>query len=142
MGDAGGHFLGLTLGSFAVLGDVHGVPFGVSVVLLGAFLFDAVYTIGRRAQRGENVTLAHRFHLYQRLDRLGWSHGQINLAYGAVTLLLGLAGYLWTFAHPGLALRFTLAILVAMAAGSAWVEWKWSRSIGDAEPQQKVEAPG
>ena len=125
MGDAGSNFLGLTLGVMAVLGDGMGLPFGVSLLLLGAFLFDTIYTLLRRLFRRENITLAHRFHLYQRLDRMGWSHLRINVVYGLCTLLLGGVGYLWVYGHAQVAFRATVGMLVLMGMAAGWVEWRW-----------------
>jgi Fuc2NAc and GlcNAc transferase len=83
-------------GSLAVLGLIGGVlawqlrvvPFvGVFLPLLPIFL-DASVTIARRARRGEQVTAAHRQHLYQRLAndaRLG--HATVSSLYGIAAAL-------------------------------------------------------
>jgi Fuc2NAc and GlcNAc transferase len=86
-------------GSLAVLGLVGGIlawqriatPFvGVFLPLLPIFL-DASATIVKRAARGEQVTAAHRQHLYQRLAndaRLG--HAAVSALY-AMTAAIGSA---------------------------------------------------
>ena len=125
MGDVGSNFLGFGLGAMAVVGEEAGIPFWIAALFLGAFLYDSLYTILRRLLRGENITVAHRIHLYQRLVELGWTHGRVNLAYGTVTLLLGAAGYLAWYGWTGAA----LAVGVATAALVVWatirIELAW-----------------
>jgi hypothetical protein len=36
------------------------------------------------------VFQAHRLHLFQRLQRAGWSHAKVSLVYGGATVLLAL----------------------------------------------------
>lgn len=80
MGDAGAYGLGFI---FAVLpyyifeNSSNGV-FTISM-FLWFFLTDSLYTIIRRLKRKEKIFDAHRSHLYQRLNILGWSHKKINL---------------------------------------------------------------
>ena len=125
MGDVGAHFLGLVFGMLAVVGEGEGIPFWVSVVFLGAFLFDTVYTILRRLCRGENITMAHRFHLYQRLVRLGWGYGRVDLMFGVCNLLLGAVGYLYLYGYPTLALAVGCGTAALVACGTVWVESSW-----------------
>jgi Fuc2NAc and GlcNAc transferase len=89
MGDVGAHFLGLIFAWLAVAGEQYGIPFYVGITPLGAFLFDATYTLLRRMMRRENVTRAHRFHIYQRLCRSGWSPIQVDCVYVVWTGLFG-----------------------------------------------------
>jgi hypothetical protein len=60
------------------------------------FVFDAGFTILRRARRGEPLMQAHRSHLYQRLVSGGWRHATVAWLYlvlGAIcaTAAAGLA---------------------------------------------------
>ena len=41
----------------------------------------------RRASQRQNILQAHRSHLYQRLVRRGYSHGQVSLLYTALALV-------------------------------------------------------
>ncbi|MDP6778058.1 MAG: hypothetical protein QGI83_14975 [Candidatus Latescibacteria bacterium] len=136
MGDAGGHFLGLTLGAFAIIGEGHGIPFVVTGLFLGAFLYDSVYTIFRRLARRENITLAHRSHLYQRLNIMGWSHLHVDLAFAATTLLLGASGYLVAFGYSSAGIALGCLTIVAMVGATVWIEKRWRdheerRATGD-----------
>ncbi len=125
MGDTGGHFLGLTFGAIAVVGEAEGLPFVVTLLFLGAFLFDSVYTIFRRLVRGENITLAHRSHIYQRLNILGWSHLRVDLWFALCTLLLGGAGYLAVYGYVVPALVACALAGTLIIGGTVWVESRW-----------------
>jgi UDP-N-acetylmuramyl pentapeptide phosphotransferase/UDP-N-acetylglucosamine-1-phosphate transferase len=96
MGDAGSLPLGILLAAAALLAaDDHGVreaqalSFPASVLLLGPFLFDVVFTLTRRAARGARLGEAHREHLYQRLARQWGGHPRVSLLYGGFALATG-----------------------------------------------------
>jgi len=127
MGDVGGQFLGLIFALLAVLGEQAGIPFGLTILFLGAFLFDSVFTLLRRMIRRENITRAHRFHLYQRLVRLGWSHSSVDQLYGIVSILFGVAGYLLTVDREVMAASLILVTLGSMVAGTVWLELQWAK---------------
>jgi Fuc2NAc and GlcNAc transferase len=98
MGDVGAHFLPLCFMMGAVVGESTGaISFGLAILPLGAFVFDAVYTLIRRLLRKENITLAHRFHVYQRLQILGWTPWYINGIYALLTVILGGGAWLLQF---------------------------------------------
>ena len=127
MGDVGGQFLGLVFALLAVLGEEAGIPFGLIVLFLGTFLFDSVYTLLRRAFRRENVTKAHRFHLYQRLVRLGWSHASVDGVYATVTILLGLSGHLFHMGSKSSAAVLLVVSMCSMIGGTVWLEARWRK---------------
>ncbi|TCK67798.1 UDP-N-acetylmuramyl pentapeptide phosphotransferase/UDP-N-acetylglucosamine-1-phosphate transferase [Winogradskyella wandonensis] len=53
------------------------------ILLMGVYLTDAGLTIIYRKFLGENVTVAHRHHIYQKLtDVLNYSHIKVSLMYG------------------------------------------------------------
>jgi len=84
MGDAGSvpmGFLAAAIGYLGYLGNAW--PYWYPALLFSPFIFDATYTLLRRALRGERVWSAHREHLYQRLILAGWTHRRLALvAYG------------------------------------------------------------
>lgn len=99
MGDAGSYFCGGALAGLWIIGQRHGLSPVVEALPAGAFLLDAVLTLGWRALAGDRVWQPHRAHLYQRLVDRGWSHARVvkcYLAVGVVTataslILLGVA---------------------------------------------------
>lgn len=115
MGDVGSQFVGFAFAALAVLmarEDPTGTLIYVVPLLLFHFLFDTVFTAIRRWRNGENVTLAHRTHLYQRLTHAGFGHGRASLALCAIGVAQGV-GALWLVQSPP-ALR--LAIFVPALA--------------------------
>ena len=88
MGDVGSQFLGFAFAALAVLAaeyDASRTSFMVMPLLMFNFIFDAIFTLLRRLWRGENVTAAHRSHLYQLFNQLGYSHTQVSIFHFAVT---------------------------------------------------------
>jgi UDP-N-acetylmuramyl pentapeptide phosphotransferase/UDP-N-acetylglucosamine-1-phosphate transferase len=85
MGDVGSTALGATV-AIALLNS-SGDPLqawsllAVTLPLIG----DAIYTLILRLMRRENIFLAHRTHLYQRLQQAGWSHAQVATSYMGLT---------------------------------------------------------
>jgi UDP-N-acetylmuramyl pentapeptide phosphotransferase/UDP-N-acetylglucosamine-1-phosphate transferase len=114
MGDVGSLFLGLLLAALpARAASVEGgVPFPVCFLLLGPFLYDACFTLVRRALAGENLVTAHRSHLYQRLVVAGRSHATVTSVYVGLTLTCGGLGTIYLGASP-------LAGIGLLAAGLA-----------------------
>ena len=96
-GDVGAGFLGFTLAILGVLGERAGLPIWLYLTFLGYYLFDVSYTLLRRALKGENLLQAHRKHLYQRLNKLGWCHLKINLWICCLTLTMGLGAWIFLF---------------------------------------------
>jgi len=94
MGDAGSTFLGALLSSFILQInrpiDILGVLL-VSAPLLG----DAFFSILRRLINGQNIFLAHKQHLYQRLYQAGLSKSKICIIYNisSLTILFSLINF-------------------------------------------------
>lgn len=103
MGDVGSTFLGFSfaaLGLMAHAGDTSVVPLMVMPLLFFHFIYDTVFTMSRRFRRGENIFQAHRSHLYQLFNQLGFSHPIVTGIYCAMAILQGL-GALWLSGSPG-----------------------------------------
>jgi Fuc2NAc and GlcNAc transferase len=130
MGDVGAHFLGLLFVWLALKAAGEGVPVYVTLLPLGAFIFDGTFTLARRLVRRENLAKAHQFHLYQRLIRSGASALQVDGLYAVWTGLFGLAAFALqqqSYQVPALALAiaFTLGMTVI-------TEYRWMRVTEDA----------
>ncbi len=97
MGDVGSQFLGFVFAAMAVFAaeyDVSRTSMLVMPLLFFNFLFDTGFTFFRRLLAGEDVAQAHRAHLYQLFNRLGYSHTTVSLFHFAVAIAQGL-GALW-----------------------------------------------
>ena len=92
MGDVGSQFLGFLFAALAILALKTGeapISFWVMPLLFFHFIFDTAYTFVRRLRAGEVVTDAHRSHLYQLVNRLGWSHPKVSLLYAGMCISQG-----------------------------------------------------
>jgi len=126
MGDIGSLFLGLTyavmpfMATHLTLAPQPGFIIWIAVLLLWPFLFDGVYTLICRAIRGENIFRAHRSHLYQRLNKAGWSHSRVSglyLCFSASCTILALIG-MYT---EGISLLLTLIVVTLSGSYSYYV---------------------
>jgi UDP-N-acetylmuramyl pentapeptide phosphotransferase/UDP-N-acetylglucosamine-1-phosphate transferase len=108
MGDTGSTFLGASPILVGILSNAPPDRVIVAWAVTAPLLLDALFTLLRRAMRGAAILEGHREHVYQRLQRSGWSHRRTTLSYMAATALSA-----WAVA------RFGLPGAVAAVAGSA-----------------------
>jgi UDP-GlcNAc:undecaprenyl-phosphate GlcNAc-1-phosphate transferase len=105
LGDSGSIPIGFLAGAIGFVGWRENVwPSWFPVLVFSPFIFDATITLLRRLLRRERFWEAHREHGYQRLIRMGWSHGRLLrvetllMAGCAVTAICLLrANDTWTF---------------------------------------------
>lgn len=103
MGDVGSAFLGFSFAVLAIIAaryDQSHTSFLVMPLLLFNFIYDTFFTFVRRLLRGERVLEAHRTHLYQLLNRAGWSHRAVTLFHYGVCVLQGIAA-IWMVSIGG-----------------------------------------
>ncbi|MBI3043250.1 MAG: undecaprenyl/decaprenyl-phosphate alpha-N-acetylglucosaminyl 1-phosphate transferase [Betaproteobacteria bacterium] len=103
MGDVGSAFLGFLFAVLAIIAaryDHSHTSFLVMPLLLFNFIYDTFFTFIRRLLRGDRVIDAHRTHLYQLFNRLGYSHRTVTLFHYAVCIAQGLAAA-WMVSIPG-----------------------------------------
>lgn len=103
MGDVGSTFLGFTFATLAIIAARHDLghtSFFVMPLLLFHFIFDSIFTFVRRLSNGDNVFQAHRTHLYQLMNLLGYSHKAVALIYAGFAVIQGLAA-IWMISLPG-----------------------------------------
>jgi len=97
MGDVGSQFLGFLFAALTVIAaeyDASRTSLLLMPLLFFHFIFDTTFTFLRRLLAGQDVTQGHRTHLYQLLNRLGWSHVAVStLHYGMV--IAQALGALW-----------------------------------------------
>jgi len=119
MGDAGSGFLGFTFAAlpFVLVGtsaqaDDHlrlRLPLAAAL-LVWPFVLDALFTMGRRRIKGEQVLQAHRSHLYQRLALAGMGHRSVAMLYTGLALIGALLAAAWLAKWPGADLAVTVAV--------------------------------
>ncbi|ALV45914.1 UDP-phosphate glycosyltransferase [Arthrobacter alpinus] len=114
LGDVGSYLLGASIAVTAMCAFLAGVPveYIFSPVLI--YLVDTFVTFLRRLLAGERWYVAHRQHVYQRLNIVGLSHLQATGVVGCATILVSLLGIL--AAEGG-----NVTQVVATAAGFAVV---------------------
>ncbi len=102
MGDVGSTFLGFSFATLAIVSSLYDnahTSLLVVPLLLFHFIFDTFFTFIRRCLNRENVFQAHRTHLYQLFNRLGYSHTCVTLFYCTLGGIQGL-GALWMVQIP------------------------------------------
>ncbi|WP_284945811.1 glycosyltransferase family 4 protein [Acidisoma cladoniae] len=104
MGDVGSQFCGFVLAMLAVASsrfEGADLSFVLVPMMLTGALYDVGFTLVRRLLRGENITRAHRGHLFQVAQRAGMDPRLITLIYWGFTLFGAAAA--WCFlAAPSL----------------------------------------
>jgi len=124
MGDVGSAFLGFAFAGLAVIGaqvDIGRLSFYVVPLLLFHFIFDTFFTFARRVIRREPVHLAHRTHLYQLLNRLGFSHVAVSLAYWLLTVVQGIAVFILLQLRPDQRIYVFLPFVTCYGISAWWI---------------------
>ncbi len=122
MGDTGSTLLGVAPILFGILSNAAPDRVLAAWAVTAPLHVDASLTLLRRAVRGANIFEGHREHLYQRLQRSGWSHRRVTMAYVATTMACAAA-----IAGGGMrgAIGAVAGSLVLYLVG----EWKVRRSM-------------
>jgi UDP-GlcNAc:undecaprenyl-phosphate GlcNAc-1-phosphate transferase len=133
LGDVGSQFLGFAFAAVAVLAaeaDSSRIPILVVPLLFFHFIFDTSFTFCRRFVARENVTQAHKSHLYQLLNQAGQSHARVSVIHAVVTLAQGAGAYVmlglpasrhWAVFLPFLVFEILYAVFVMRTARRAGV---------------------
>jgi len=121
MGDVGSQFLGFMMAVLAVAAarfDAAQLSFLIVPLLLFGLLFDAAFTLLRRAVKGERLAAAHRTHLYQMAQRSGMGVRAVAAVHWGFVLFHG--GLVWLFLHlpPG---AKPLVVLPALLVQAGWL---------------------
>lgn len=89
MGDVGSAFCGFLIAALPFALPRDNWPRAVPAVAftMWPFIFDATFTLARRALRRENIFQSHRSHIYQRLVIGGWSHRAVSALYGGLAAM-------------------------------------------------------
>ena len=119
--------------------DVSRLSFYIVPLLLFHFIFDTFFTFIRRLKNSEPVYLAHRTHLYQLLNRTGFSHAAVSLYYWAITVLQGIGAFVLVALDASRRIYVFVPFLVYQAIFAWWV-LRRARARGVAL-KTKVQAP-
>lgn len=121
MGDVGSAFLGYTFAALTVMAGVSNPRMPLAgLLVVWPFVFDTAFTLMRRLRRGENIFMAHRSHLYQRLVIAGYSHGAVTGLYLGFAMVGVVLAFAWVRDIPG------IDWLVVGAPGAlAFGLWRW-----------------
>ncbi|GGK10625.1 MraY family glycosyltransferase [Pseudomonas matsuisoli] len=120
MGDAGSGFLGIMLGALSLqAASVNPQWFWSWLILLGVFIVDATFTLGRRLLRGDKVYEAHRSHAYQYASRRYGRHLPVTLAVLLINILWLLpwafaVGFGWLDGVLGLIISYLPLVVLAI----------------------------
>lgn len=132
MGDVGSQFLGFIFAALAVVAAEHDAsrtPVLVVPLLFFHFIFDTGFTFCRRLMAGEMVTQAHRSHLYQLLNRLGYPHARVSGLYFVFAAAQGVGAVVLVNVSPSQQLTVFLPFLGAQIF-YMWVVIRAARRAG------------
>ncbi len=102
MGDVGSAFLGFvfsTLGIIAALYDHSHTSLFVMPLLMFNFIYDTAFSFMRRLLNRENVFSAHRTHLYQLFNQLGYSHVTVSCFHFGQCIAQGIGAWIMIYIY-------------------------------------------
>ena len=119
MGDVGSAFIGFTLAVIPILVAQSDPRFMVvGVLMVWPFIFDTSFTLVRRFVNKENILVAHRSHIYQRLVISGYSHRFVTLIYMGLALIGTVIALLWFKSLPFV--NVVVVVLPVMLFAGLW----------------------
>jgi UDP-N-acetylmuramyl pentapeptide phosphotransferase/UDP-N-acetylglucosamine-1-phosphate transferase len=113
LGDVGSYLLGGAVAATAIAAAIGGVPWLATIGPMILYFGDVAYTLVKRVRGGAKWYEPHKEHVYERINQLGYSHGQVTLIVSTLTALasvLGIASFWatgivwWMLLAAGLAL--------------------------------------
>jgi UDP-GlcNAc:undecaprenyl-phosphate/decaprenyl-phosphate GlcNAc-1-phosphate transferase len=127
MGDVGSQFMGLMWAILLLIPSqeshlnfmnlsIYTVP-----LLFFSFIYDVTITVGRRIWRREPFWLAHRTHLFQLLNRLGYTHTQVTCFHLIMAVLQGVGAIWMQYIEPTHQILLFLPYLFLMMGYHQWV---------------------
>ena len=132
LGDVGAAFLGFVFAVLAIIAtryDESRTSFLVIPLLTFNLIYDTSYTFLRRLAQGKNVLEAHREHLYQLMNRSGFSHMEVVLTQYCMVFMQGL-GALWIVNIPGNERMLVFIPFLAFQLAYTWQVRKKAQKSG------------
>lgn len=120
LGDVGSYLLGGAVAATSIGAAISGVPWLATIAPMILYFGDTSYTLIVRMRRGEKWYEAHKEHVFERLNQLGYSHVQVTLIVSGLTIVgsaLGIASFWvdgfgwWMLLAGGLALTMFYLLL-------------------------------
>jgi Fuc2NAc and GlcNAc transferase len=107
MGDVGSTLLGYNIAIFTIYyTNLESTNLWIWITLFGIFWFDATFTLIRRKLNNEDLSQAHKKHVYQRLTQAGWSHYKVT----NYSIVLNVFIFLLVYLISNIAIAFILSL--------------------------------
>ncbi len=135
MGDGGSMFIGYVLAAIAMQGTLKStaaIALLIPFLALGLPMFDAFFSVLRRAANGRPIYEADGGHLHHRLLRLGMTQRQVVISMYMGSLLLGSSAALMTALDPrhgGLLMITVVGLMIAIGKKVGILEIKQEKDI-------------
>lgn len=121
MGDTGSQFLGYFLAVSSIViarncrieGEFSSALIGTAMVMF-PFIYDVLFTLGRRLIRGANIMSAHREHLYQKLVKSGYTHSKVVAIHLLLFSACAIAGLIYVWQSNAILRFFLLTACVSI----------------------------
>lgn len=126
MGDVGSQFMGLMWAVLLLIPsqESHVAQMNLSIytvpLLFFSFIYDVSTTVIRRIWRREPFWLAHRTHLFQLLNRLGYTHTQVTCFHLIMAVLQGVGAILMQYIAPTYQFLLFLPYFLLMGSYHYW----------------------
>ena len=115
LGDVGSLFMGSLFAFWAILAtmpEFGAISIWTMPMLFCLHLYDVIFTRFHRLYRGHPFMSAHREHVFQLLNRMGWSHSQVVVVYGGCFCFQGMTAYYMQLVSSSYHLYFFLPYLI------------------------------
>jgi UDP-GlcNAc:undecaprenyl-phosphate GlcNAc-1-phosphate transferase len=127
MGDVGSQFIGMIWAVLLLIPsqESHALQMNLSIytvpLLFFSFMYDVSATVIRRIWRREPFWLAHRTHLFQLLNRLGYSHTQVTGFHLIMAVIQGVGALYMQYIDPAYQILLFLPYLLFMGGYHYWI---------------------
>jgi UDP-GlcNAc:undecaprenyl-phosphate GlcNAc-1-phosphate transferase len=132
MGDVGSAFIGFCFAVLAVIAaryDHSHTSYFVIPLLLFNFIYDTSFTLVRRFLKGERLVEAHKSHLYQLFNRIGYSQRFVSLFHYCVCIVQGLAAF-WMAGLPGSKRLYAFLPFLVFQIVYSWIIMRSAKKAG------------
>jgi Fuc2NAc and GlcNAc transferase len=111
MGDSGSTFLGAII-AMSLIAVKDPITAWSALAITLPLITDAIYTLGRRLLKHENIFEAHRSHLYQRLQQTKLSHAIVSSLYIATNIAIGILIFTTNYLGAIISIALTFGLVI------------------------------